>query len=147
MANSNQQPKKIEDHLEARILSQGKLFVYWHLQEKKVRFIGKYFLIPEEQLILALRLYDINLGSVVSEAILRHGVSSWLFKGVNATSNYQVELGIIRGAERFFPMLRSKVIIQNPGIQREDCKPLLPGWSGKVSTYTYYENLEGSLNK
>ncbi|CAM3997069.1 DUF4912 domain-containing protein [Mesobacillus thioparans] len=147
MTNRNQQPKKIEDHLEARILSPGKLFVYWHLQEEKVRFIGKYFLIPDEQHILALRLYDRNLGSVVSEAILRHRVSSWLFKGVNATSNYQVELGLKRGGETFFPMKRSKVIFQDSSTQLEEDKPLLPGWSGKVSTYTYYENLEGGLNK
>lgn len=147
MTNSNQQLNKIEDHLKAKILSPGKLFVYWHLQEEKVRFMGKYFLIPDEQLILALRLSDHGSRAVIHEAILRPGVSSWLFKGVNATSNYQVELGLRHQTETFFPMLRSNVIIQNPNIQIEEDKPLLPGWSGKVSTYTYYENLEGSINK
>ncbi|MBT2677497.1 DUF4912 domain-containing protein [Bacillus sp. ISL-35] len=147
MANSNQQLNKIEDHLKAKILSPGKLFVYWHLQEEKVRFIGRYFLLPDSQLTKALRLYDFDSGAVIHEAILRHGVSSWLLKGVNATSNYQIELGIKPKTDTFFPMLRSNVIIQNSFNQKAGNKPLLPGWCGKVSTYTYYENLEGSINK
>jgi hypothetical protein len=145
--NGDHDKNKIEDDLVARILTPGKLYVYWQLHDKKVRFIGKYFYIPDEQLVMRLRLYDYPSGRVIHELILRNGVTSWLFKGIKATNNYQVELGIELKADKFFPMLRSNIIIQNPDILKEADKLHRPAWSGNVSTYTYYENFEGSIFK
>lgn len=138
---------KLQDHLVARILAPGKLFVHWQLQDEKVRFICKYFYIPEEQLDKTLRLYDHNSRKVIHEVVLRHGVSNWLFKGIKPTGNYYVELGIKQNIETFFPLLESNSVIQHNDDQPKVDKPLSTGWAGKVSTYTYYENLEGSILK
>ncbi|WP_079509755.1 DUF4912 domain-containing protein [Mesobacillus jeotgali] len=145
MENGNQDKTKIEDHLFATIIMPGKLYVYWQLQDEKLRFIGKYFYIPEEQLMMRLRLCEFPSGRVIHEVSLRKGVSSWLFKGIRATSNYQVEIGIETKTDKFFPMLRSNVINQNTNMLEPVDKQYLPAWSGNVSTYTYYENLEGSI--
>ncbi|MFT9597834.1 DUF4912 domain-containing protein [Mesobacillus sp.] len=147
MAERTHYINKLQDHLVAKILSPGKLFVYWQLQDKKVRFICDYFYIPEEQLVKTLRLYNHNSRKVIHEVVLRHGVSSWLFKGIKPAGNYYVELGIKRSTETFFPLLKSNSAIQNNDSQINADKPLSPGWVGKVSTYTYYENLEGSILK
>lgn len=144
MRKSNQYSDKIQDHLHSRVIAPSKLFVYWQLMDEKIRFICKYFYIPDEQLILTLRLNDHASGKVVQEVVLRQGVSSWLFKGIKPNVNYMAELGIRRSSEAFFPLLKSNVIIQDVTILKNEGKPNLPGWVGKVSTYTYYENLEGS---
>lgn len=147
MAERTYYINKLQDHLVARILTPGKLFVYWQLQDEKVRFICDYFYIPEEQLIKTLRLYDQDSRKVIHEVVLRHDVSSWLFKGIKPTGNYYVELGIKRSTETFFPLLKSNSAIQHNDNQLKAEKPPSPGWAGKVSTYTYYENLEGSITK
>lgn len=136
---------KLPDHLVARILSPGKLFIYWQLQDEKVLFICNYFYMQEEQLTKTLRLYELDSREVLHEVFLPHGVSSWLFKGIKSTGNYYVELGIRRGAKAFFPLLKSNTIIQEEGSLLKMGKPISPEWDGQVSTYTYYENIEGSI--
>ncbi|WP_213368603.1 DUF4912 domain-containing protein [Mesobacillus boroniphilus] len=147
MAERGHYISKLQDHLVARILTPGKLFVYWQLQDEKVRFICEYFYIPEVQFIKTLRLYEHDSRKVIHEVVLRQGVSSWLFKGIKPNSNYYVELGIKRSTETFFPLLKSNSIIQDHDSQSKSDKPISPGWTGKVSTYTYYENLERSIFK
>jgi hypothetical protein len=137
---------KLQDHLVARILSSGKLFVYWQLQDEKVRFICRYFYLPEEQLIKTLVLYDLDSREVLHEVVLCQGVSSWLFKGIKPVGNYLVELGVRRSTETFFPLMRSNPIIQDNKYKQEAGKPSSPAWAENVSTYTFYENLEGSIN-
>lgn len=138
---------KLQDQLVARSLSPGKLLVYWQLQIEKIRFIGDYFYIPEDKIIRSLRLYEHNSRRVLQEVILRPSVSSWVFKGIKPTGNYYVELGVKRSPETFLPLLKSDSIIQDGSIHVTAAKPPAPGWVGKVSTYTYYENLEGSIKK
>lgn len=144
------------DHLAARILSPDKLFVFWLLQEDKVKFMANYFNLPEDKTIQSLRLYEMNTSKGkmhsknILEVILRQGVSSWLFKGISEKRNYIVELGIKRDEECFFPLLRSNPIILNDHSitpERSDHGLISPEWSGQVSTYTYYENIEGSSKK
>lgn len=147
MTEGSQYTNQIQDHLVARILLPGKLFVYWQLQDEKVRFVGQYFYIPEGQLIKTLRLYDHDSGIVLHESVLRQGVDSWLFKGIKPTSNYFVELGIKREGDRFFPLLKSNVIVQDVNSQGRANKKASPPWAGNVSTYTFYENLKGSSIK
>lgn len=147
MTESRHYNNKLQDHLVARILSTGKLFVYWQLQDEKVQFICKYFYIPEEQLIKTLRLYEHDSRKVINEVVLREGVSSWLFKGIKPAGNYNVELGIKRSTEAFFPLLKSNSIIQDHVSQFKADKPISPEWAENVSTYTYYENLEGRILK
>jgi hypothetical protein len=148
---------KEPDYLAARILPENKLFVFWQLQNEKVNFMADYFNLSEIEAVRALRLYETcaPIGErrdkiCILEVILRHGVTSWLFKGINEKRNYVVELGINRNEDDFFPLLRSNAIILNtdaiyPGAQ--DLSAKAPGWAGQVSTYTYYENLEGSSKK
>ena len=145
MAERTHDINKLQDYLVARLLSPEKLFVYWKHQDEKVRFICQYFYIPEEQLIITLRLYDQDSREVIHEVTLRQGVSSWLFKGIKPTGNYYVELGMKRGTETFFPLLKSNSIIQDSASTLKEDKPISPRWTGKVSTYTYYENFEGSI--
>lgn len=147
MAERGQYINKLQDHLAARILSPGKLFVYWQFQDEKLQFICNYFYIQEEQLIKTLRLYEHDSRKVIHEVVLRQGVSSWLFKGIKPTGNYYVELGIKRCSEAFFPLLKSNSIIQDQDSQLKAGKPVSPEWAVNVSTYTYYENLEGSILK
>lgn len=141
------------DQLAARILSPDKLFVFWQLQDEKVKFMADYFNLPEGKTVKSLRLSEITTSEGTShsigilEVILRQGVSSWLFKGINEKRNYLVELGIKRNEEDFFPLLRSNPILLNvKSITPERCNDPLtsPEWSAQVSTYTYYENIEGS---
>ncbi|WLR56337.1 DUF4912 domain-containing protein [Mesobacillus subterraneus] len=129
MAKKTHSMTKHQDQLVARILSPGKLFVYWQLHDEKVQFICKYFYIPEDQPTRILRLYDHDSMKVIHEVILRHGVSSWLFKGVKPTGNYYVELGIKRSREIFFPLLKSSPAIQQNESQIMVDKPLSPGWA------------------
>lgn len=156
MAKYNNCLSKESDHLAARILSPDKLFVFWQLQDEKVKFMADYFNLPEAKTVKSLRLFEITTSegtmhsTGILEVILRQGVSSWLFKGISEKRNYVVELGIKRNEEDFFPLLRSNPIILNiKSITRERCDhPLTsPEWSAQVSTYTYYENIEGSTKK
>ncbi|MBT2643785.1 DUF4912 domain-containing protein [Bacillus sp. ISL-41] len=138
---------KLQDKLVARILSTGKLLVYWQLQDEKVRFICEYFYMPEDQAIKSLRLIEHGSSRVLHEAVLPQGVSNWIFKGIKPDVNYYVELGVKRSPETFVPLLRSNSIIQDDDFQLTSDQPPSPRWAGKVSTYTYYENLEGSIRK
>ncbi|WP_423407404.1 DUF4912 domain-containing protein [Heyndrickxia sp. MSNUG] len=157
MAKHNNFSISESDYLSARILSSDQLFVFWKLQDEKVKLMADYFNLPETKTVKSLRLYEITTSegtmhsTVILEVILRKSVSSWLFKGISEKRNYEVELGIKRNEEDFFPMLRSNPIILNvKSITPERCKhPLTssPEWTEKVSTYTYYENIEGSTKK
>lgn len=139
---------KVSDFLAARILSPGKLYAFWHLQEEKLRFVARYFMVPEEQTVMAVRLFDLTLDEkaavCIHEMILRPGVSSWLFKGVYDHHNYLIELGIKRNDADFFPLLKSNPIFHNQRSVKVGfgkVYPKSPGWVRQVSTYTYYENL------
>ena len=154
MLKDNNGSTKELDHLAARILPENKLFVFWKLQDEKVNFMADYFNLSEAETVRSLRLYEIRsakgkgTGKIcILEVILRHGITSWLFKGINRKKNYVVELGIKRNEDDFFPMLRSNAIILNTNakeLEAPDLPAETPGWAGQVSTYTYYENLEGS---
>jgi hypothetical protein len=145
------------DHLAARILSPDKLFVFWQLQDEKLKFMSDYFNLPETQIVKSLRLCEITSANgtrtqtiCIQEVILRQGISSWLYKGISEKRNYVVELGIKRNEEDFFPLLRSNPIILNVKSitpERSDLPEKSPEWVGHVSTYTYYETLEGSSKK
>ncbi|WP_170169105.1 DUF4912 domain-containing protein [Mesobacillus subterraneus] len=140
--------KKIKDHLVAKILSPGKLYVYWQLLDDKIRFVSHYFNLEDEQPGLILRLYDRTSNKLLQEVFIRPEVKSWLFKGIKPDCNFLVELGMYRAGNQFFPLLRSNPIMQNPGSAHIASGPQgVPGWVGKVSTYTYYEDLEGSSRK
>lgn len=148
---------KMKDYLAVRILTAGKLFAYWQLNEDKLQFISKYFNIPKDRAEKSLRLYDITpnkLGIVnaccIHEVVVRPEDSSWLFKGVSTSRDYVVELGIMRTEESFFPVLRSNKMISQ--VNQMDAAAVVslqqpPEWAGQVSTYTYYENVEGSSKK
>ena len=146
MTGKNHNKYKLQDQLVARILSTGKLLVYWQLQDEKVRFICEYFYLPEDQVIKSLRLIEHGSSRVLHEVILPQGVSNWIFKGIKG-GNYYVELGVKRSPDTFLPLLRSNAIIQDDHFQLTEARPPSPRWTGKVSTYTYYENLEGSIRK
>jgi hypothetical protein len=142
------------DYLAARILTGDKLYAFWKLEDKKLRFIGRYFNLADHEIVTSLRLYDITSphltrmkDSFIHEAIIRHGCSSWLFKGVSKNRNYVLELGILINENKFFPLLRSnKIISADQRMHEMEGQNLkqAPEWDGKVSTYTYYENIEGS---
>lgn len=144
---------KTYDYLSARILLPGKLFVYWQLQDEKVQFMCSYFNIPDKRTVKTLRLYDLAYGrndSCIQEIVLRQDVSSWLFKGVSENRSYVVELGIKLNEEKFFPVLRSNEIISSFNsieLKENICDQQSPEWVGQVSTYTYYDTLEGSSRK
>jgi hypothetical protein len=140
---------KTYDRLSARILSPGKLFVFWQLQDEKVQFLSNYFNIPVKRTVKTLRLYDLANGrhdGCIQEIVLRQGVTSWLFKGVSENRSYVVELGIMLNEEKFFPVLRSNEIISSLnsiGSKENIRDQQFPEWVGLVSTYTYYDTLEG----
>lgn len=149
----------VMDHLAAQPLSPNKLFVYWQLDDKKIAFICRYFNSNPNTIVRTLRLYKLTFTKesggkpkLIQEVILRPEISSWLFKGVKYNEDYLVELGIIRPEGTFFPMLRfdevkSKLSSSNsPGGVREFAEKT-PVWLDRVSTYTYYENVEGSNEK
>jgi hypothetical protein len=149
----------VMDHLVAQPLSPNRLFVFWQLDDKKIAFICRYFNSNPNTIVLTLRLYELTFTvesggkpKLIQEVILRPEISSWLFKGVKYNGDYLVELGIIRPEGTFFPMLRvnkvkSKLSSSNsPGGVREFAEKT-PVWSDSVSTYTYYENVEGSNEK
>lgn len=147
MTEKNHKIYKLQDQLVARILNTDKLLVYWLLQDEKVRFICEYFYLPEEGVIKSLRLIEQGSRRVLHEAVLPQAASSWIFKGIKPGVNYYVELGVKRSPETFLPLLRSNSIIQDRHFQFAEVQQPSPRWDGKVSTYTYYENLEGSIPK
>lgn len=157
MSKFNNCSSKELDYLAARILSADKLFVFWQLQDEKLKFMSDYFNLPEAQTVKSLRLFEITSANgtrtqtiCIHEVILRQGISSWLYKGISEKRNYVVELGIKRNEEDFFPLLRSNAIVLNAksiAPESSDLPEKSPEWAGQVSTYTYYENLEGSSKK
>ena len=157
MKEQNNRATKMKDHLAVRILSPGQLFAFWELQEEKIQFICKYFNIPEERAMKCLRLYDITTTNIngsnadcIHEVILRPDATNWLFKGLSESRDYVVEIGVMRNEESFFPVLRSNEMIskvRSIGSPAVDTIWHSPDWVGKVSTYTYYENVEGGSKK
>lgn len=153
MTEQNNTVWKQSDHLSARLLSPDKLFVFWQLSEEKIGFIAKYFNIEEKSIVTSLRLLDGALAGqktgMIHEMVIRPGTESWLFKGLSDKHSYYAELGIIREGMSFFPLLRSNTVssqnihaANSPGSQF-----VPPQWDGRVSTYTYYDDLEGSRQK
>jgi hypothetical protein len=148
----------VMDHLAAQPLSPNRLFVYWQLDDKKIAFICRYFNIIAITIVRTLRLYELTFTvesggkpKLIHEVILRPETSSWLFKGVKYNGDYLVEVGIMRSEGMFFPMLRfnevnSKLSSSNSPKIGEFAEKT-PVWSDHVSTYTYYENVEGSNKK
>lgn len=157
MLKYNDGSTKEPEHLAAQFLPENKLDVFWQLQDEKVNFMADYFNLSGGEAVRALRLYETaaptgeRWGKIcILEVILRHGVTGWLFKGINEKRNYVVEFGIKQNEDDFFPMLRSNAIILNTEAiypEAPDLTAETPRWSGQVSTYTYYENLEGSRKK
>ncbi|WP_210365939.1 DUF4912 domain-containing protein [Bacillus sp. REN3] len=154
MEQSNKQAIAIPDFLAVHHITSDKLYAFWQIEEAKVRFIIKYFNLGEDTAVRSLRLFDLTgagsnrvESSCIHEAILRPEAKSWLFKGVREGHTYMAELGIKYNDDRFFPLLRSNILNgadgKNTGAGQEvDFR--IPTWTGRVSTYTYYEDLEGS---
>lgn len=142
---------KVADFLEAVLISEDKLSIFWQLQKDKVQFIRNYFILEEKETPLFLRLCslagDRRKNGVLHEVVLRPDAESWLFKGLAVGLQYVAEIGLYHKNGSFFPLLRSNTVA---GIDKAELEAdftsgrELPEWTGNVSTYTYYENLEGS---
>lgn len=152
MTEQNNTIWKQSDHLSARLLSPDKLFVFWELSCEKIGFIAKYFDMEEKSIVTSLRLFDVALAGqksgMIHEMVLRPGTASWLFKGLPENRSYYAELGIIRGETSFFPLLRSNTVSSHiHSAEAPHSQTIPPQWDGRVSTYTYYEDLEGGRQK
>ncbi|HAQ06617.1 MAG TPA: hypothetical protein DCR24_03480 [Bacillus bacterium] len=157
MKGQKRYENKMKDYLAVRVLTPGKLFAFWQVNEDKLQFICKYFNIPNGRAVKSLRLYDITPNNLevakagcIHEVVLRPEDSSWLFKGISPSRDYVVELGIMRTEQCFFPVLQSNKMISQ--VKPKDSAAvgslyLPPDWTNQVSTYTYYENVEGSSKK
>lgn len=147
-SNDSIHVNNMPEFLALHFLSNDRLYVFWQLEEEKVRFISKFFDLQDHQFnrFLRLHVYNERKQESIFEVMLRPGQSSWIFKGVSKDDSFLAEIGLNYQEGSFFPLLRS---IEHAGEgtsrkQSRDSGDNHPNWTSKVSTYSYYEDLEGS---
>jgi glycosyltransferase involved in cell wall biosynthesis len=151
----------ITNGLATRLVASNQIHASWRLSQATKEFINRYFEKPYNQFFQILRIYDITLiefngnnANQFYEIMLRPEQDEWLVKGLKTNRVYCLELGIKLSGASFFPLIRSHSI-EVPGPTsmyltdwnvaaklRHSEEDNLPTWSGQVSTYSYYEQLD-----
>jgi hypothetical protein len=145
------------DGIFTRYLSDNKLFVYWYTASVKKNVVQRFFKQDVGDQII--RVYDVtkkSLTSVKSYPYLDIRVPKqqnyWTIKGVKENKSYIFELGfLLEGI--YFPIHRSRMVQFDEASSLEEQTPIQlfmtnsRGWNENVSTYSFYENVEGSEKK
>jgi uncharacterized protein len=159
-SETNNQPQKESDcYLVTQLVSNSKLVSNWKISSWQKELSASYFDSINQEIII-FRLYDVtdiyfdgsNAHSFF-EFQLSKAISQWSIKGIKQGRSYLTEIGYKVNSNQFFPILRSNAVHNLLGAieQMESLtyqhatfnneRLLQPKWTDKVSTYSYYENI------
>lgn len=143
-----------KDGVYTRYLSNNKLFIYWYTAPVKIDVIQRFF--KQDVGVQIIRVYDMTkkiLTSVKSYPYLDIRVplqqNYWTIKGLKENKSYIFELGVLV-EDNYFPIHRSSIVQFEEGssLEEQTSKQLFVtnsrGWNENVSTYSFYETVEGS---
>ena len=150
--------KTIEkDGIYTRYLSDNKLFVYWYIAPVKRNVIQRYFKQDIGDQII--RVYDVTNKTLTNMKSFPHLdiripllQNYWTIKGVKENKSYIFELGVLV-EDIYFPIHRSGVVQFDEGssVEKQSSMQLFVtnsrGWNENVSTYSFYEYVQGSEKK
>jgi uncharacterized protein len=162
----NIEPQKESNHyLVTQLVSNHKLVTNWKMAAWQKELSATYFDNINQEVII-LRLYDVtdiyfNGSNAHSsyEFQLSKETTNWSIKGIKQGRSYLTEIGYKVNQNQFFPILRSNAVHNLPsGLEQKDSltcqhdafyqeRILQPKWTDKVSTYTYYENINEENDK
>lgn len=153
--------------LVSQLESNQKIVSFWEIALWQKQLLTSYFNKDINQDLIILRLYDVtdlyfNGSNAHSyyEFQLKDTARNWTIKGIKQGRCYVTEIGYKIKNHQFFPILRSNTVHNLPIKMDERETPSLdenavhkeqtlrPKWVGKVSTYSYYENIneENDIN-
>lgn len=125
------------------------LQVYWKLAPQKRTLFSLYFNESYNDAIKILRLSKLVRRSQwlsiekYNDIPIREGCNHWTISGVNH-SPYMVELGIKQANNKFFAMLRTKLVQASeerlPIVEQLQTDSTTPAWTEFVSSYSYYQS-------
>jgi hypothetical protein len=154
-----EQSKESDFFLVAQLVSYHKLVIKWKIAAWQKDLSASYFDNINQEIII-LRLYDVtdiyfngtNAHSSY-EFQLSKETTNWSIKGIKLGRSYLTEIGYKVNQNQYFPILRSNVVFNLPNdLEQKDSltyqhdtfyqeRILQPSWTEKVSTYSYYENI------
>lgn len=141
-----------KDGIYTQFVSKDKLFVNWYTAQLKIEVIERYFKQAVGDQII--RVYDVtkrlenNNESRYLEIRIPKQHNYWTIKGLKEDKVYFIELGVIVD-NHYFPLHRSSIIPLEQAANEEQKSNEMGvtnsrRWNGNVSTYSFYENVEGS---
>lgn len=143
-----------KDGIYTRYLSNDKLFVYWYTATVKLNVVQRFFKQDVGDQII--RVYDVTKKILTNEESCPYldirvplQQNYWTIKGLKENKFYIFELGVLV-EDTFFPIHRTSIVQfeQATTIEEQTSIQLFVtnsrGWNGNVSTYSFYENVEGS---
>ncbi|WP_066049669.1 DUF4912 domain-containing protein [Robertmurraya korlensis] len=145
---------KEKDGIHTRVFAEDKLFVYWHTSPLKTNMLNRFFKQSVSGQIM--RVYDVTKQEVTNnesypylEIRVPDQQNYWRLKGLKEHKVYILELGLLIEGH-YFPVHRSEFIhLKKADFIQEQKSPHMVatnsrGWTGNVSTYSFYEDVEGS---
>jgi uncharacterized protein len=159
-SKTNNQPQNESDYyLVTQLVSNQKLVSNWKISSWKKDLAASYFDSINVEVII-FRLYDVtdiyfngsNAHSIY-EFQLPKDAFNWTLKGIKQGRSYLTEIGYKVNENQFFPILRSNAVHNLPDAIEQmgsltyqhdafyNERILQPKWTDKVSTYSYYENI------
>jgi uncharacterized protein len=149
-----------EEYLVSKMVASNKMASFWNIAEWQKELVTSYFNMDVSQRPIVLRIYDVTdiifNGSNAHdffEFYIPGNKTYWFIKGIHSNRNYLTEIGYRLNDQRFFPILRSNTIIGQPSkgsfstIEKEALDRVVLNWTEKVSTYSYYENINEEKRK
>jgi uncharacterized protein len=153
------QDKASDNYLVSQLISNHKLVSNWKIASWQKDLSASYFDHVNHEIII-LRLYDVtdiyfngsNAHSSYEFQLLKD-TANWTIKGIKQGRSYLTEIGYKVNQNQYFPILRSNAVHNLLGaIEQKDSlkfqhdafykeRLLQPKWTNKVSTYSYYENI------
>jgi uncharacterized protein len=146
-----------ENYLVTRYISANKIASNWKIAPWQRELIASYFNMETNQKAIVFRVYDVtdiifNGSNAHSyyEFQLPNDKTYWVIKGIKPERSYITEIGYQLNHQQFFPILRSNTVFRDQQIKDFPTTNLelslkqqinKPEWIEKVSTYSYYENI------
>lgn len=153
-------PVQKGNFLELSLTDDQKLASNWKIAKWQKELVGSYFNGEINQSVILLRVYDVSdiyfNGSNAHSCFefqLPENKTYWVVKGIKQERTYITEIGYKTKHNLFFPVLRSnavhvglkqevkETIYKNKVVHQQEIRENHPKWADKVSTYSYYENI------
>jgi uncharacterized protein len=144
---------KTSHYLVSKLVSDNRCISFWEIAPWQRELVCSYFNHEVNLSILFLRLYDVtdiyfdgSNAHACHEFQLKEESTFWVIKGLKTGRSYLTEIGFRVNHQQFFPILRSNTIQGNENMNvieplPEQFDQIRPNWKDRVSTYSYYENM------